>query len=476
MVKVFYVEEVRKIEELTLEHKQITNKELMYQAGYVLAKDFLSRMMPNVTDEILVIANTGNNGGDALVVFQELKKLGYNAKLYIVGNKEKMTDSFKYYYDNLETKVENKSYNQWLKEIKNAKFIIEGIFGIGLNKDISGDLKLLINDMNKFNKNVYSIDIPSGINADTGEVMSVAVKAKFTGVLGVLKLGNLLNDALDYHGELKVLDIGLLEGYSDIYYLDYKDIDVSRIRLHNSHKYTYGKNAFIGSSNMPGAINLSAMAALRSGLGLAEVFYDEDIYRHNLEIIYKKLNKDQDFSSYDVIVFGPGLTEEKDIYKESFDKIEKSSKKIVLDAGGIKYLNLKQKHKNLLITPHLNELSQLLKVERDLIKKNPVHYLRDLANKGIITLLKGPTTIIQEQRYTYLLQAKNTGLATAGSGDVLAGIISAFLVDETMINATVKAFTTHAKAADYARKRRSEVSLIASDIIDNLYKVWLNKR
>ena len=118
----------------------------------------------------------------------------------------------------------------------------------------------------------------------------------------------------------------------------------------------------------------------------------------------------------------------------------------------------------------------MLKIERELIKKNPVLYLRDLANKGIITLLKGPTTIIQEQRYTYLLQAKNTGLATAGSGDVLAGIISAFLVDETMINATVKAFTTHAKAADYARKRRSEVSLIASDIIDNLYKVWLNDR
>ena len=476
MKKVYYVDEVRKMEILTCEQKQICENELMYQAGYVLAKDFLSRVMPNVDEEILVIANVGNNGGDALVVFQELSKLGYNTVLSIIGDLEKASDAFKYYSGKLDKNINLIAFNDIEKAIKRSKYIIDGIFGIGLKKDVLGDYKYVIKLINNSQKIIYSIDIPSGINPNTGEVMNIAVKASFTGVVGKYKLGNFLNDAPDYHGERKLLDIGLLEGYSDIYYLDYSEVDVKRKRTHNSYKYTYGHNAYIGSSSLPGAINLSALAALKSGSGLVEVFYDEEISRFNMETIYHKLTNDFDYRKYNTILFGPGITEIKEVYQNLMDNLLKEKIKLVIDAGGLKYLNLKKKYKNVVITPHLGELSQLIEVDKDLIRKDPILYLRQIANKGLITVLKGPTTIIQEQRYTYLMQAKNHGLATAGTGDVLAGIITSFLVDEMTINACVKANATFMIAADYARIKRGEVSMTATDVIDSLYKVWTRKR
>lgn len=475
MKKVFYVEDIRKIEELTCEQKQISQSELMYQAGYVLAKDFLSRVMPIVKEEILVVASNGNNGGDAVVVFLELKKNGYNVKLCVIGDIEKASDSFKFYYEKIENVKDIIPFENVDKAIRKSKFIVDGIFGIGLNKDVSGDYKYLIKLINQSKKCVYSIDLPSGIHPDSGEVMGIAVNAKFTGIVGNYKLGNFLNDALDYHGEIKLLDVGLLEGYSDIYYLDFQDVDISKKRIFNSYKYTYGNNAFIGSSFMPGAINLSAISALKSGIGLAEVYYDEDITRYNIETIYKKLAENTDFSKYDVVVFGPGITEVKPIFKKTYDKLLEAKVKLVVDAGGLKYLDLSKNHKNLLITPHLGEFSELLKLEKSIVRHNPIYYLRELAKKGFVTLLKGPTTIIQEQRYTYLLQSKNHGLATAGTGDVLAGIISSYFVDETIVNACVKGTAAHIIAADYARNKRGEVSMIASDVVDNLYKVWTRK-
>ncbi|MDT8336206.1 MAG: NAD(P)H-hydrate dehydratase [Candidatus Izemoplasmatales bacterium] len=476
MVKVFYAEEIRKIEELTCKEKQINIIDLMYQVGYVLTKDFLSRVMPDVNAKILVIANIGNNGGDAIVVFQELKKLGYNVFLSVVGNESKATEAFKYYYDKIEKKDEIIAFIDIEKEITSSKHIIDGIFGIGLKKEISGKFKDLIFLINNAQKNVYAIDLPSGINPDSGEVMGIALKAKYTGVIGNYKLGNFLNDALDYHGEIKLLDLGLLEGYSDIYYLDYNDIDISRLRTHNSSKYDYGKIAFIGSSKMPGAINLAAIAAHKSGIGLADVFYEEEIFRYNIEIIYDRLNEHLDYSKYDVCVFGPGIIDKSDFYQKIMDDLIESKIKLVVDAGGLKYLDYSKKYDNLIITPHLGELSQILNLDKSEIRKDSIKHLRRLAQNGMICLLKGATSIIQEKRYTYLMQAKNTGLATAGTGDVLSGIIGAFLVDETLFNAAVKGTIVHMIAADYARVKRGEVSMVATDIVDSLYKVWTRKR
>jgi NAD(P)H-hydrate epimerase len=472
MVKVFYSDDVRKIEEVTLKEKSMTETELMYQAGYVLTKDFLSRMMPNVEEEILVVAGIGKNGGDSLVVYRELERLGYNLSLLILGDKDKSNNCFKHYYEQLQDNLVELNSNDLKKKLSSTKYVIDGIFGIGLKRNIEGHIKDVIEMINSANKKVYSIDLPSGIHPDSGRVMGCVIKAKCTGVVGNYKLGNFLNDALDYHGEIKLLDIGLLEGYSDIYYLDYHDLDISRKRKHNSYKYTYGNNLFIGSSEMPGAINLAAIAAMKSGLGLAEVVYDEEIVRFAIELIYKNITDLKNIDKYDVFCFGPGMTEVVADYENLFLSLVEKKKKLVCDAGGLKYLNLNNSYDNLVITPHSKELSELLNIDKNEVLNDPIKHLRLLAKKGIITLLKGTTSIVQEQRYTYLMQAKNHGLATAGTGDVLAGIISTFLVDESSVNACCKGLAVFMTAADFARKRRGEISMTASDVIDNLYKVW----
>ncbi len=475
MKKVFTAEEIKKLEQMTCEQKQQDEIEIMYQAGYVLAKDFLSRVMPNINEEIAVISNVGNNGGDALVMFLELEKLGYNVKAYLFGNLDNASIAYIHYLGLVKKYLEIRDLVEFKKQMSNAKYIIDGIFGIGLDRDVSGDLKFIIKTINDLEKVVYAIDLPSGIHPDSGLAMGIAMKACYTGVIGNYKLGNFLNDALDYHGDINLLDIGLLEGYSDVYYLDLKEANIARERIHNSNKYTYGHNAYIGSSVLPGAINMSALAALKTGTGLVEVFYDGDIIRFNQDIIYHKFDESLDMSKFDAIVFGPGISQIYQPYQEMIDRYA-DKKKMLIDAGGLKYLSKDKKYENVIITPHIGELSAFTKMSKEEISQNPISCLRKLAKNGLTVVLKGPTTIVQGQRYTYLLQAKNTGLATAGTGDVLAGIISSYMVDDSLVNACVRGVAVHSIAAEYAKQKFGEVSMTASDLIDNLYKVWVRKR
>ncbi|MDY0140197.1 MAG: NAD(P)H-hydrate epimerase, partial [Candidatus Izemoplasmatales bacterium] len=139
MIKVFYEKEIRRQEKITCEEKQICSKDLMYQAGYVLTKDFLSRVLRDSNQQVLVIANTGNNGGDALIMYQELMKLGYRAKLVIVGNLEKASEDFMFYYDRIENKEEIFSINHVKDLLLSSRYVIDGIFGIGLKKEVSGE-------------------------------------------------------------------------------------------------------------------------------------------------------------------------------------------------------------------------------------------------------------------------------------------------------------------------------------------------
>lgn len=475
MVKVFYTNEVRRLEKETCKQKQISEKDLMYQAGYVLTKDFLSRVRPNVHEQILVVANTGNNGGDALVVYQELHGLGYKIVLAVVGDINRKSAAFSESYDRIPEKDEIISIEEIDSALKTSKYLIDGIFGIGLSRDVSEEFSVLIEKINQAKLVRYSIDLPSGINPDNGLVMKAAVKANFTGVVGNYKLGNFLNDALDYVGEMKLLDIGLLAGYSDIYFMDFNEIDIIRKRVHNSYKYIYGNIAFVGSAKMPGAISLSAISALKSGAGLVSVLTDSESTKFYPEVIYERL-VDKDLLDYDVVCFGPGIEDRTDIYQKHFDILVENNRRLIVDAGGLKFLDLRRKYDNVVITPHLKELSSLIKVEKKEIVKDPIKHLRSLSDKGFIALLKGATTIIQDQRNTFLLQAKNHGLATAGSGDVLAGIISSFMCEESTVNACLKGFAVHAIAADYARNKFGEVSMTASDLVNNIYKVWVRKR
>jgi NAD(P)H-hydrate epimerase len=328
--------------------------------------------------------------------------------------------------------------------------------------------------INSLQKKVYSVDIPTGIHPDNGLLFNEAIKADYTGVIGVYKYGNIINDALDYHGDIKVLDIGLVKKHDvEVKLISEKDFSIQpKKRIHNSYKYHYGLGYFIGGSKtMPGAINLSVLAAMRAGQGIAHVVQENPVPKH-LEVIYEDINEDFDFSKADSIVFGPGLNPNEKSYKKIYDKINDSKIKSVIDGGGLKFVDLdKVNNPNIILTPHEKEFSDLFDVDVLEVEHHPFEYIKKIVDKGITLLLKGQTNVIANKKHIYLYQAKNPGLATAGSGDVLAGIISSYLIDNEPLSACIKGVLLHSKAASLARETYGEVSMLAGDIISHIHKV-----
>lgn len=477
MESVLSVQEMKEIEALTLKELKIKEIDLMKQAGLELTDDFLDRAKPEIHDVISIVSGIGHNGGDGLVMYLELLKKGYKPKMIILGSVEKASASYKYYFDMVtrETKViflTKETDMDVQKALVSSKYIVDALIGVGLRRPLEGQYLKLVSYINALDKIIYAVDIPTGLHPNNGLKFKEAIVADYTGVIGFYKYGNIINDALDYHGDIKVLDIGLVKKHSvDVKLISEKDFSIEpKKRKHNSYKYHYGLGYFIGGSkSMPGAINMSVLAALRSGQGIAHVYQENPIPRH-LEVIYGHIHDQIDFSRPDSIVFGPGLIGDDDIYQEIYNTINGSAIKTVIDGGGLKYVDLDNiKNPNMIITPHEKEFSDLFSVGVDDVEHHPFDYIKQVVQRNITLILKGQTNVIANKQHIYLYQAKNPGLATAGSGDVLTGIISSYLIDNEPITASIKAVLLHSKAAKYAKETYGEVSMMASDIIDHIH-------
>jgi len=479
------VREMKEFELHTRESLGISEIELMSRAGSKLVKDFIERVKPNSKNNITIFAGTGNNGGDALVMAIELLKIGYKPDIFVVGDTPKATDSFMHYYD-LAGKINiisNASELEFYQEdITNSDIIIDGILGIGITREVTGYRSDLIKYINDSDTVVYSIDMPSGLNPENGIVLGIAVEATYTGIVGFYKLGNLLHDALDYHGDSKVLDIGIIQKYPlNRSYIDINDYDLNLLRRkHNSNKYTFGLGVYVGGrKSMMGSIQMSAMSGLKTGLGIAVVlsdlkdniftqFYPEIIVENNVgEDVMRLLNKAA------CVVFGPGISVNNKDHREILNYLLDSNIPLLIDATGFKYLDLtkKYKNKNIVLTPHVGELARMLAVKTEDINKDSYKYIKKLTNKGFNVILKGQCTIIATKDRVRYLQARNPGLGTAGSGDVLSGIVGAYLATNDVFNAMVSGVVTHSRAGLIAKDNYGEISLVASNIIDSIHQV-----
>lgn len=476
--------EMAEFDDYTLKSLNISEIDLMKKAGEALTLDFLSRVKPLKSSIISIFSGVGNNGGDALVMLALLKSAGYSVNLYIVGDLEKASEAFRYFY----SKVENvlfiddlDSTYQTQNKVYESEYIIDGIFGNGLIREVKGYRKDLFEYINSSKSIVYSIDLPSGINPNNGKILGTSIKANYTGVLGFYKIGNLINDALDYHGKIKVLDIGIVQKFP-IYR---KLIDVSEYKLkfnqrkHNSNKYTNGFTLFIGGKkSMMGSIQMSAISGMKSGLGIAIIISD---LSGNFTQLYPELiivdKFDEVVTNYleksNSIVFGPGLEKNDEIYKDILGSIINSDKKIVIDASGLKYINVKKKvnNPNVILTPHIGELANMFGLKSEEITNDPLKYIGKLTDLGYNVLLKGPCTILANKNQIKFIQAKNKGLATAGSGDVLAGIIGAMSIDLDALDAMEQSVIIHSRASYLAKDKYGERSLLASNIIEFLSEV-----
>ena len=486
------------MDKFTCDQLQICSLELMERVGSFLYLSLVEDIgFDKDADKVTIISGVGNNGGDGFVVGINLLKNYYSVQFVVVGDLDKQTKESKemltrllnlggkVFFVNNETKIPKLS-----TMLRKSTVLIDAIFGIGLIRNIEGIHLEVIKLINKSEAHVCSIDIPSGIKTNNGQVAGIAVAADYTLIIQNYKIGNLLNDAMDYHGKSILLDIGILSVVSSTRRFLLQKEEYSNSfpkRLNNTHKYNFGNVLVIGGSNgTMGAPVLAAYAALRTGSGLSSIAYNNKYLKHvmNLypEVMSKAYGSIEELLHYtykkNVIVFGPGLGRHDDVNYEILQELLRLEKPLVIDADGIYYLKSFlgeiKNGENIVITPHCGELAMLLDIDTEDVIKNPLKYIEQLTKKYKFTIvLKGPCTVIANKEVMYFSNHGNPGMATAGSGDVLSGIIASIIgKGYNLIGACKQAVLIHSLAGGYAKEAYTEESLIATDIIKFIPKVY----
>ena len=485
-----------------------TSPILMEMAGRGTA-ELIAEKADNKKTKISVFCGKGNNGGDGFTAARFLDMWGYNVQIFFTGNSKELKEVN---YTNYKiaklrkipiTRVE-KIDKEIKRKVKESAIIVDALLGTGIQgkvRGIYGELIALINESK--NNFITAIDVPSGVNALSGEIAGNAVKADFTATMAYYKTGLLLNPGYQYCGEIEVIDLGMVDSslekinYNHFLVTDEDAVNLLGTRKPTGHKGSFGKILVVGGSkNMPGAPALVGESALKSGAGLVKTalpdFFANQGMNYKKELITEFLKSDDKkitsnafekikklMKDTDILAFGPGLGQSNEINK-LVEKVLLSVKKpIVLDADGLNGLKnldiLSKANNNLILTPHPGEMSRLINKSIEEIKKNKVKISRNFAREyGVNLILKGANTVIAlPGGEVYFNVTGNNGLATAGSGDVLTGITAGLLAQGlNPANAAVLAPYLHGKAGDKAKNDLTEYSLIASDIINYLPKVF----
>ncbi len=489
---------MQEADKATIEEIGIGQEVLMERAALAVVK----RVEVYQPKRVLCVCGMGNNGGDGLAVARILLMRGIEADVYMCGDLNKCKSSVKNQYVIFE-KVGGKTITTL--NFMEYDIIVDAIFGVGLGRSVEGIYAEVINAINEslgLGSKVIAVDIPSGIHTDTGAVMGCAVKADETVSFAYYKPGHLLYPGAEYCGNVTVEDIGINVSYTGgqmpvSFTWECKEPIILPIRPRNGNKGTFGRVLVIaGSASMYGACYLSALAALRMGAGLVDVFTHE-INRASMQmmlpeaIIHTYCEADRAdaldalvmlIKTSDCVVIGPGLSTND--MAVSFVKIvlEMCDKTIVADADALnciaqsielKMLLKAHNQSRIIMTPHPGELSRLTGKSVSELKADYVQSVRSVAEEyGCVVVGKDAGTVVSDGQNIYINQTGNSGMATAGSGDVLSGIIGALCVrNENMFDASCKGVFLHGRAGDYALESSNTHSLIASDIANALTEI-----
>ena len=449
----------------------------------------------------IIFAGTGNNGGDGIAIGRILWEKGAKVKLVLTGNIKKCSQETQKQIEIAEKsglKLEKNS--DYKKDEYNV--VVDALFGIGISRNVEGEFRQAIEIMNNLKEraSIYAVDIPSGVHTDTGEILGMAVWADKTITFQYAKPGLYLQEGRKYAGEVIVKDIGISRQFLEKnlvkpYIFSYEDTDLEKIpkRNENGNKGTFGRVLVIaGSKNMAGAAFLSADAAYATGCGLVEVFTPEE----NRIIIQQKIPeavlttyRESDFSTKmvkesikkaDIIIMGPGLGKSRQAEEIVEYVIKNSQKPCVVDADALNILAehlewLEEKRAECILTPHMKELSRLCKKEVTILKKDCISVALEFSGKyDCIVVAKDARTVILEkktERCSINLSGCN-GMATAGSGDVLTGIIGGLLAQKMgSYEAACMGVFVHGLAGEKARETMGNYSMKASHIISNIHKI-----
>lgn len=475
--------QIKLAEEKAVNSGTFSFRELMYTAGKSAFDEIVARYEVE-NKKIAVICGKGNNGGDGCVIADLLMSRGADVTLILPYGAPK-TENANYYFEKLNN---IKTLSAFEGEYD---YIIDALFGIGFVGSPDKNITRLIENINESNATKISIDIPSGVECDTGAVSGVAIKSDLTLTFISYKLCFVLPFGIDYCGDVKVIDIGVK--VTDKTYEIIKK-PVLKPRNHNCHKGTFGTALLIcGSYGMAGALMLSAKACLRSGVGIAKCMMPKSIYapvtsfvpeavcvplketKHGTLKFNKKVLKEQIVSA-DAILFGCGIGNPKFNIKTLKYLLENYTKTLIIDADGINTLSLNidllEKSKaSVILTPHPGEMARLCKTTVTKIEENRPKFAKKIALMyKCHVVLKGSNTLVATPKGEVFFNILgNSGMATGGTGDVLAGVITSLSAQGYSDKESAEyGVYLHSLAGDNALKFKSPTALLPTDIIERL--------
>lgn len=495
-MKLFSATQIRELDQYTIEHEPITSINLMERAARALT-DAIARRWDTSTP-MVVFAGPGNNGGDALAVTRLLRQKGYDVTAYLFNIHDKLSADCEENLNRLKA-----GHAQAVKEVTKefdppqlpcGTVVIDGLFGSGINKPLTGGFAAMVKYINSSGATVVSIDMPSGLMTEdnTFNVRANIIEADFTFTLGMKKLCMMMADNQQYLGEIEVLNIGLSDDYIDAtpaqcHIVEKGDVvRCLKSRDDFSHKGTMGHALLVaGSRGMAGAAILATRACLRTGVGKVTVHTprcNTDIMQISVpEAIVQPDRDDEcfvqatDANLYNALGIGPGLGNAEATAIALMTQIRSARVPVVIDADAINILAshrawLQQLPDGVIFTPHPKEMDRLLDTppsdDYDRLMK-----ASDMAQRlHVYVLLKGHYSALCLPNGNVLFNSTgNAGMATAGSGDVLTGIITALLArGYSQSEAIMTGMYLHGLAGDMAALDKGMESLIASDIIDHL--------
>ncbi len=496
-------EEMRWCDEFTIKQLGVPGLLLMENAGGAVAKFIRERYGPIKGKSVAVFCGKGSNGGDGFVAARHLLNDGAQVHVFLLGAASEIKGDAKTQFAIL------KRFEKLTPELKIAKsplkqfrpdVIVDAIFGTGFSGKVRKPFAATINWINQANVPVVSVDIPSGVNGTTGVVENIAVRATDTITFGFEKLGLRCNQGQECTGRLTVSDIGIPDKVAEklknpVFIVDSNDVRKSLpLRPATSHKYSVGKVFVLaGSTGLTGAAAMASMAALHSGAGAVLLGTPESVY----PVLARKMNEvmvlplpstgegtlskkamgkiGEKLSWADVVIIGPGLSQNSETQSLIQEVIAGYSGRVVLDADGLNAMALagqkalKSSKASMILTPHTGEYSRVFKDKSSDIEKNRVDAARTgaLAIKKTIVLKGSPTVTASSGGRAYLNSTGNPGMATAGSGDVLSGMIAGLWAQGmSEEEAAYCGVFLHGLSGDLAKEKFGQRSLLAMDLLD----------
>ncbi|MCX7886769.1 MAG: NAD(P)H-hydrate dehydratase [Verrucomicrobiae bacterium] len=488
-MKAVTTEQIRALDRRTIE-SGTPGFVLMDRAGLAVA-----RCAAKLGRRVLLMAGKGNNGGDAIVAARYLVRFGCEPTLALLCRREELSgDPLAHFQQLGEVPVLENPALDTLTALS-PEVVVDGLLGTGLTGRVREPYASAIGFINSHRANgakVVAIDVPSGLDSDTGEAHGICVRADVTVTMGLPKIGLLRPTAIDWVGRVEVADIGFPPAFVGEIYSDVELITAEEIRSllpprrRSTHKGNYGHLLIIaGSEGYTGAPVLTAHAAARAGAGLVTLGVPREVYpivAANVppEVMPRPLEQISALSDYDVVALGPGMGQGSATPPQAPDIICNCPRPMVVDADGLNAVArdvsvLKAAKAPLILTPHPGEMARLCGCTAMDVQARRWEIAREFAREhGVTVVLKGAGTVVADPSgRLWVNLTGNPGMAKGGVGDALTGIIGALLAQGLCaLDAARAGVFWHGAAGDVAAGRYGERSMLASDLIACLGAVF----